>query len=264
VTDLIFCRGDKNCTAGEGQFPFMVSFVYTSLRSPENFCGGALISSRHVLSAAHCFYNIEDRDWQSGRVDVRIGQNDITQSEKKGTRANIARIAIHPGYREKSGQVVSPVNDIAVVSLDREVSRPGLITICLPDPTYPVSLTRKLTVAGWGANSTSTRAQSITQLQFAELETTTARDCQVKYSEVLRGTSAKVEIREESMLCAGGREEDTCRGDSGSPMFGLDTRYRMTVVGLVSFGPSRCGSGLPGVFTRVDNFTDWIRRVLEL
>ena len=94
VSDLIFCRGARNCTAGEGQFPFMVSFVYTHRRSPENFCAGALVSTRHVLSAAHCFSNIREGDWTSGKVDVRIGQNDITEREAEGSRANIARITV--------------------------------------------------------------------------------------------------------------------------------------------------------------------------
>jgi len=258
MTDLIFCRGGRNCTAGEGQFPFMVSFVYTHRGVAENFCGGALISRRHVLTAAHCFKTIRPRDWQRGLVDVRIGQNDITEREKFGTGVNILKISIHPDYAEQNGDLVSPVNDISLVTLDREVRRRGLVPVCLPHPSYPVTLTRKLTVAGWGANTTKTKAHSVTQLQFAELETTPVSECQAQYNRVLAGSSSRVEVRS-SMLCAGGRNEDTCRGDSGSPMFGLDSRYRKTVVGVVSFGPSRCGTGLPGVFTRVDSFLHWIR-----
>jgi len=262
VTDLIFCRGARNCTAGEGQFPFMVSFVYTHRRSLENFCGGALISTRHVLSAAHCFTNIREGDLASGKVDVRLGQNDITEREAEGSRANIARITIHPSYRERSGTRVSPINDIAVVTLDRHIKMPGVVSVCLPDPSHPVSLTRKLTVAGWGANNTNTKAKTVTQLQYAQLDTTPVPDCQESYNKALEGNTARVEITD-SMLCAGGLTEDTCRGDSGAPLFGLDSRYRMTVVGLVSFGPSRCGSGLPGVFTRTDSYIDWILRKIK-
>ena len=29
-------------------------------------------------------------------------------------------------------------------------------------------------------------------------------------------------------------------------------------VGLVSFGPKRCGDGLPGVYTNVASYMDWI------
>ena len=111
---------------------------------------------------------------------------------------------------------MSPINDIAVVSLDREVRGPGIMTVCLPDPAHPVSLTSKLTVAGWGENTTNSKAKSVTKLQFAELETTSVRSCQAQYSRVLQATSARVEVKD-SMLCAGGGhgEEDTCRGDSG-------------------------------------------------
>ena len=82
----------------------MVSFVYTHRSNPENFCGGALISRRHVLTAAHCFSNVKTRHWQRGLVDVRIGQNDITEMEEEGSRANIARINVSLGESSVSLQ----------------------------------------------------------------------------------------------------------------------------------------------------------------
>ena len=60
--------------------------------------------------------------------------------------------------------------------------------------------------------------------------------------------------------CTGDTHLTTCR----SPMFGLDSRYRKTVVGVVSFGPARCGSGLPGVFTKVESFLPWIRERMRI
>lgn len=66
-------------------------------------------------------------------------------------------------------------------------------------------------------------------------------------------------------MCAGGVQgRDSCAGDSGGPLLhtqaldGLgDIRYVQQ--GVVSFGPRNCGSeGLPGVYTRVPYYMDWI------
>ena len=53
--------------AEEGQFPFMVSLVWTSRRTRKvsSFCGGVLITSKHVLTAAHCFNTVTKKDWMS-------------------------------------------------------------------------------------------------------------------------------------------------------------------------------------------------------
>ena len=64
------------------------------------------------------------------------------------------------------------------------------------------------------------------------------------------------------MLCAGNTEVDTCTGDSGGPLLYVDDKYRWTVGGVVSFGPSACGNGVPGVYTRVDRYLDWIYDII--
>ena len=32
------------------------------------------------------------------------------------------------------------------------------------------------------------------------------------------------------------------------------------VAGIVSFGPSACGKAVPGVYTKVANYLDWIEK----
>lgn len=59
----------------------------------------------------------------------------------------------------------------------------------------------------------------------------------------------------DKQLCAGGQPgKDSCRGDSGGPLMGLDSSDRQKpyhyLVGVVSFGPSPCGlENWPGVYT---------------
>lgn len=70
----------------------------------------------------------------------------------------------------------------------------------------------------------------------------------------------------EGQMCAGGeRGKDSCRGDSGGALMStlVDNggSVRWHVIGVVSFGPSPCGmQGWPGVYTRVNNYIDWINK----
>jgi secreted trypsin-like serine protease len=67
-------------------------------------------------------------------------------------------------------------------------------------------------------------------------------------------------------MCAGGEEgRDSCVGDSGSALMreerpkikGHVRQYKL--IGVVSFGPRLCGTaGIPGVYTRIRHYLDWI------
>ena len=57
---------------------------------------------------------------------------------------------------------------------------------------------------------------------------------------------------------------DSCGGDSGGPLvyraIADDPYYQ---VGIVSYGTKICGQGIPGVYTRVTSFLDWIQSKLR-
>lgn len=63
-------------------------------------------------------------------------------------------------------------------------------------------------------------------------------------------------------MCAGGQPgKDSCRGDSGGPLMYENPATRLyEVIGVVSFGPTPCGlPDIPGVYTKVFAYKDWIR-----
>lgn len=62
---------------------------------------------------------------------------------------------------------------------------------------------------------------------------------------------------EESMICAGDYNQDSCTGDSGGPLLYKEDG---TLLGIVSWGPFPCAdSSLPyGVYTNVYSYLDWI------
>lgn len=65
-------------------------------------------------------------------------------------------------------------------------------------------------------------------------------------------------------MCAGGiQSKDSCGGDSGGPLLfpgrSGNSGYRYVQRGIVSFGSKQCGvGGVPGVYTRVAFYMDWI------
>ena len=59
-------------------------------------------------------------------------------------------------------------------------------------------------------------------------------------------------------------DEDSCSGDSGGPlMVQADAESKMYLIGVVSFGTSKCGQGLPGVYTNIQYYVQWIKDHLK-
>lgn len=70
----------------------------------------------------------------------------------------------------------------------------------------------------------------------------------------------------QGQVCAGGKKsEDTCPGDSGSPLMYFHPKLGKWVAsGVVSLGLNECGTdGIPGVYTRVDTYLPWILSTIE-
>ncbi|XP_049873334.1 serine protease persephone-like [Pectinophora gossypiella] len=234
--------------ASVGEFPHMVAIGFDRGNGYEFDCGGSLVSRNYVLTAAHCIDTLDRIEPSMVRAGVvELGSN--TWNDQTDYR--IAEIKLYPSYtrREK-------YHDLALLRLQRPVKLSSYLNAaCLytsaDDPTTP------LTVTGWGSTSATTDKRSSSLLK-ANVSAVSRERCSESYNvanyrKLPRGISAE-------QLCAGDPDglHDTCQGDSGGPLQQLmstDGQYRL--VGITSFGRG-CGSPVPGVYTRVSHYLDWI------
>merc|ERR1712013_636531 len=191
-------------------------------------------------------------------------------------------VKIHEGYdtvREKWQYVV---NDIALIFLPRPAQlNSGVQLVCLPHS--PAEYRRVLgvtnlvedifnkrpTVVGWGYTSGfdpysqelqgdlaeyGVAARTLQKLDIPALDNET---CTTKFG----GFTPR-----STQLCAGGENgKDSCKGDSGGGLFIQREQYKpWFLIGVVSFGSKKCGSGVPGIYTRVEDFVPWIEENILL
>ena len=69
---------------------------------------------------------------------------------------------------------------------------------------------------------------------------------------------------DENMLCYidlnKTSQSDACQGDSGGPLL-MRVKTSTTLIGITSFGHG-CGGSIPGVYTAVYPFLDWIESLV--
>nr|CAD7570215.1 unnamed protein product [Timema californicum] len=142
--------------------------------------------------------------------------------------------------------------------LDHAATEVGYVSpICLPDE--PKDYTgQKVTVAGWGTTSLGSGGSS-PALRWVRLEVVPALECAKLFQ-----TRANVSLGNGQLCAAGKKGQDSCSGDSGGPLMRPEqapgpAMPRHVLLGLVSFGPTKCGnSDVPGVHTVVSTYMGWL------
>ncbi|KAL0480186.1 Tmprss2 [Acrasis kona] len=226
--------------ANPGDLPHQVLLYYQDPDTlTQKTCGGAMINSQWIMTAAHCFETSTD----ASKYFVIAGETNIVNK----VRHRVTKIVRHPNFIVKQN-----INDIALAKLDTTLQETSTLKyVNIPNTISNLNTGNLLWISGWGVFMDGTVPNDLYKAQIPLQPQTFCTD--YFYAQ---------NYSPSYFICAGdGLGKDSCQGDSGGSIVQKDNinDTRWTSYGITSYGPTGCGDkGSVGAYARVDIHSQWI------
>ncbi|XP_034094289.1 tissue-type plasminogen activator isoform X4 [Gymnodraco acuticeps] len=233
--------------------PWQVAINVYHARHRKHFhrCGGVLIDSCWVLSAAHCFDDIGKAE----KLEVILGR---TFRKQNSSSEQIFKVEKYWNHEKFDSETFD--NDIVLLKLKTDigicaVNSPEVLPACLPDRGLVLPDWTECEISGYGKDSEFS-AEFSERVKRGYVRLWPKERC---VPDVLSQRTITP-----NMLCAGDTRglDDACKGDSGGPLV-CRNNDKMTLMGVISWGDGCGQKDKPGVYTRVTHYIDWINSIIK-
>eukprot|EP00092_Neocalanus_flemingeri_P023721 GFUD01025728.1.p1 GENE.GFUD01025728.1~~GFUD01025728.1.p1 ORF type:complete len:467 (-),score=127.36 GFUD01025728.1:886-2091(-) len=209
------------------EYPWQVGLVSPTGSRP--YCGGSILSSKTILTAAHCTDGVN-----AGSIVVVVGEHDWTINDGQQRFSVCAKVQ-HPNWDDWTFEF-----DFSILTLCNDITfRKEASPVCLPTQAGSWYDNVVSTVSGWG----TLKYQGIQPNHLMEVNvlTMTNTNCNINHGGEIFA----------SMICASDTGKDACQGDSGGPLVTMEPGNYYSLIGIVSWGINCADPDFPGVYSRV-------------
>uniref|UniRef100_A0A3B3T9D2 Zgc:100868 n=1 Tax=Paramormyrops kingsleyae TaxID=1676925 RepID=A0A3B3T9D2_9TELE len=229
--------------APPGSWPWQANLLQT-FPTYQIMCGGSLINSKWVLSAAHSNWN------------VYLGRQELSGTNPNEQVRTLSSIFPHPLYNSSTHD-----NDLALLELSTTVTFSDFIRpICLAASSSTFYNGTETWVTGWGNFKSCLSSGPYSCSVFLSCSQLPVEVLLLFFSSC---PSSRPVIITTNMICAGvlAGGKGSCQGDSGGPLV-VKQGSVWIQAGIVSFGYKCAEPNYPGVYTRVSPYQTWINSII--